>query len=99
MVWAAFVIIHTALVVADWHLRDPANPKVGGVSSVLGDLVCTGIFWGSIALLSVGVFLSMPRHWAVWMKALLTTVQAIVAYALVIAAHLYYMLRNGIDTL
>jgi len=67
----------------------------GGIPEVL-----TGIFQcGSIGLLGIAVYLAMPRRWAIWVRAMLTLLQMVVAAVLMCFGWFVYVLQNGIDTL
>ena len=82
----------------DWQLRDlaqNAHPMAGGIP----DGLLITFQWGSLAFLLVALFLWMPRTWAVWIRALLATVQTGLAFVIMFVGWLYYVLTNGIDTL
>lgn len=82
----------------DWHLRDPTRntqPMSGGIP----DGLLAAFQWGSLVLLFIAVFLRMPRSRPAWVRALLAIAQAALAFLLMVFGWLYYVLRNGIDTL
>ena len=94
-VWFVFAAVHMTCMAVDWELRPKGSPMTGG----LPEAVVTSIQWGSLGLLLVALFFWMPRSWPNWLKALLTIVQAVLAFFLMIGAWLYYVIENGIDAI
>jgi hypothetical protein len=96
--WLAFLALHGCMMALDWRLRDHSShsqPMPGG----LPDPLPTLFGWGSVILLGVALYLAMPRSWAGWLRAALTTVQIAAASAMLLCGWLFYVLHNGIDTL
>jgi hypothetical protein len=67
----------------------------GGLPELFGTI----IGWGSLILLGVAVFLFMPRSWTMWLRSVLALIQMGVGYTIITFGWLFYVLRNGIDTL